>query len=106
MGTFSFLASWMPMSSRLGSTTKTPRGSPLILRMPPRIFSSLALSFCNPRISFFGTSLMVSSANIRSNSFKRSMLRLIVVKFVNMPPSHRWFTYGMPQRSASSRIDS
>ena len=37
-------------------------------------------------------------------SFRRLIDCLTVLKLVSMPPSQRWSTNGVPQRSASSRM--
>ena len=41
-----------------------------------------------------------------SSSVRRLIDWRMVLKFVSMPPSQRWFTYGMPQRAASFWIAS
>jgi len=45
--------------------------------------------------------LIVPSSIDFSISMRRLIDALMVLKFVSVPPSQRWLTYGMPQRCAS-----
>ena len=45
-------------------------------------------------------------SSIDSSSFIRCSRLYTVWKLVSMPPSQRWFTYGMPTRDACSAIAS
>ena len=71
--------------------------------MPPSERFSLSISRCRPRASFFDMRSKVPSCDMVSSSFSRLMDCLTVLKFVSMPPSQRWSTNGIAQRSASSR---
>ena len=53
-----------------------------------------------------GSSSSWPSSRRRRSSCMRSSRSEIVLQFVRRPPSQRWFTYGMPTRSASSAMES
>ena len=56
--------------------------------------------------SFFGMRSKSPLARRASSCSSRPSRFLMVTKFVSMPPSQRWFTYGWPARSASWAIGS
>jgi len=96
IGRPSLLASVTPMCSFLVSMMNTASGSRFMLRIPPRLRSSLSSSRDRMSASFFGMASKSPAARIRSYSCIFFTRPEMVVKFVNMPPSHRSFTYGMP----------
>ena len=53
-----------------------------------------------------GTAAKSGEFTWRSRSFIFETRPWMVVKLVSMPPSQRWFTYGMPDRPAPSAIGS
>ena len=76
---------------------------PLIFLIPPKLRSSFSISRVIVRISFLLRPSMPFSI-IASSSFRRRIDCLTVLKLVNIPPNQRWFTKGISQRSASSRM--
>ena len=89
------------------STTQTAEGSLVMSRIPPRVRVSLSRSRRCMSSSFFVYPLAAtSSKSTSSSSLSRCRRRLTVPKLVSMPPSQRWFTYGMPTRVACSWMDS
>ena len=74
--------------------------------MPPRVRRSLRSSSMWRAASFFGMRSKSPFARRASSCSRRPSRFLIVMKFVSMPPSQRWLTYGWPARSASWEIGS
>jgi small subunit ribosomal protein S2 len=88
----SFFASCRAMRSCPTSMTNSTSGSAGMFLMPPRAFSSFAISRRSCRASFLPR---LSSAPVSCRSV-RSVRRLIdwrmVLKLVSMPPGQRWLT--------------
>ncbi len=103
IGIPSLRASLTAISSWPTSMMKTASGRESMSLMPPSARCSLSRSRESVSSSFFVNSRPPASA-IPSSSFRRRIDCRIVLKFVSMPPSQRWLTYGIPQRSASSLI--
>ena len=88
----SLFASAMAMRSFFASTTNIAPGSRAMCLMPSR----LRFSFCRSR-SKCNCSFLVKNSNVPSScpcssSFSRRIWRLMVWKFVSVPPSHRSVT--------------
>ena len=94
------LASRTASCSALRSITKIALGSFCMFATPDRFVSSLSSSCRRTRRSLAGSSSSWPSASRRRRSWSRLMRSVIVRKLVSRPPSQRWFTYGMPERSA------
>ena len=75
-------------------------------RSPPRVRVSLTFSRASCRVSFLVKPCDAPVCSIDSSSFIRCSRLYTVWKLVSMPPSQRWFTYGMPTRAACSAIAS
>ena len=87
----------------LVSTIHTALVTLAMSRMPPSVRSSFSFSRRIMSSSFFVRPLeATSSKSICSSSLRRCRRLETVWKFVSMPPSHRWLTYGMPTRVACS----
>ena len=102
----SLRASPTAMCSFLVSTIQTALGTFDMSRMPPRVFSSLSFSRVSMRISFLVRPSKPPVCSIDSSSLRRWRRLCTVWKLVSMPPSQRWFTYGMLTRPASSAMAS
>ena len=74
--------------------------------MPPSARSSFSRSRTSLSISFFVNSVLDAGLGELLELASRLIDWRIVLKFVSMPPSQRWLTYGMPQRCASVAIAS
>ncbi|CNI13824.1 Uncharacterised protein [Mycobacterium tuberculosis] len=94
------------MCSLLVSTTQIADGTLAMSRMPPRLRSSLFFSRVSIKISFLVRPSKPPVCSIASSSLSRCSRLCTVEKLVSMPPSQRWFTYGMPTRVASAATDS
>ena len=99
----SLRASLTAMCSFLVSTTHNALGTRDMSLIPPSDRSSLSRS----RRSWSSSFLVMpepatSSKSISSSSLSRCSRLKTVVKLVSMPPSHRWFTNGMPTLRACS----
>ena len=89
------------------STIHTAAGTRLMSLIPPRVFASLSFSRRMISSSFLVKELpAASSKSISSSSLSRWRRLLTVAKLVSIPPSQRWFTYGMPTRAACSATGS
>ena len=100
IGMWSLLASVTAMCSFFVSITKMASGrrsSPLI---PPRFRFSLSSSRTWRSASRLGIPSKSPADCMVSSSCIRFTRPLTVEKLVSMPPSQRWFTYGMPQARA------
>ena len=107
IGMCSLRASSTARCSFFVSTTQTADGVRVISRMPPSVRSSLSRSRFICRSSFFVRPLPATlSKSISSSSLRRLIRWWTVWKFVSMPPSQRWLTYGMPTRVACSAMAS
>ncbi len=107
IGSFSLRASSTARCSFFVSTIQTAAGTRDMSRIPPRVLSSLSCSrfFCSS--SFLVTpEAATSSKSMSSSSLSRWSRLFTVWKLVSMPPSQRWFTYGMPTRVACSAMAS
>ncbi len=105
-GMSSFLASVTAICSFFVSTTKTASGRRSRAWIPPRFRSSFSRSCWRRITSFFGRLSIAPDDSISRNSRRRIRRREIVVKFVSIPPSQRWFTNGIPTRFACSSTTS
>ena len=106
IGMFSLRASATARCSLLVSTTQIAEGTFCMSRIPPRLRSSLFFSRVSIRISFLVRPSKPPVCSMVSSSLRRCRRLCTVEKLVSMPPSQRWFTYGMPTRVASSAMDS
>src|SRR3954454_983685 len=107
IGIRSLRASSTARCSLLVSTIHTADGVRVMSRMPPSVLSSLICSRFICSSSFLVRLLpATSSKSISSSSLRRLIRWCTVWKFVSMPPSQRWLTYGMPTRVACSEIAS
>ena len=106
IGISSRRASATAIDSRCGSTMKTAPGRRRILRMPPRAASSFVISSLSFEASFFVRRSNSPASRRASRASRRWMRRLIVMKFVSIPPSQRVLTKCWPERAAASAIDS
>ena len=73
---------------------------------PPRLYSSFRSSASIDIRSLVGSRSSLPASLRSRSSCRRSIRFLIVLKLVSRPPSQRRFTYGIPQRSAHSWIES
>ncbi len=88
------------------STMKMASGSDSMSLIPPRLLSSFSCSRRSMVASFLPRFSIWPLAISSVISARRLMDCRMVLKFVSMPPSHRWLTKGMPQRMASACIAS
>ena len=102
----SLRASSTAMCSFFVSTTQIAAGTFCMSRRPPRVRVSLSFSRCSCRPSFLVRPWEAPVCSSDSSSFMRCRRLKTVWKFVSIPPSQRWFTYGMPTREACSAIAS
>ncbi len=103
----SLRASSTARCSFLVSTIHTAEGTRLIVRMPPRVFSSLSSSRRRMSSSFLVCPEPATSSKLISSSSLSRVSRFeMVLKFVSIPPSQRWLTYGIPTRVACSATGS
>ncbi len=96
IGMPSLLASVTAMSSFFVSRMNTASGSFSRLRMPLRFRSSFVSSRPRRSASFLGMISNSPESRMRWYSFILPTRLCMVSKFVSIPPSQRWFTYGMP----------
>ena len=97
--------------SRSGAKTEgdaqTAEGTLFMSRMPPSVRSSFSFSRRRTSSSFLvRPEPATSSKSMPSSSLSRESRLCTVLKLVSMPPSQRWFTYGIPTRVASAWIGS
>ncbi len=94
------LASVTAMCSFFVSMTKMASGSRSRPLIPPRFRLSFSSSRTCRRASFFGMASKSPAACMARSSCIRLTRPETVAKFVSMPPSQRWLTYGIPQAPA------
>ena len=86
------LASETAMCSFLMSMMNTASGSRDMSRIPPRLRSSFSSSLVRMSASFLGMASKSPDERMRSYSVIFFTRPAMVVKFVSIPPSQRWFT--------------